>query len=200
MKNVVIAHCDDYVIANDVADVPEGVTLKSGDKVMVKSEGKDYECQCLTDSFTVSEDAYKAITFYFRNPDVREVAVVGKVERKVVPFGSASLPERKRVLRGPNGMSYGEVGKPTCFKDKIGIELKVGDVVHLFDSSGNYANKEFVVCPEDLGRAFVMGIQSCGPTEIDGLLEGGWTIHLHKSFVKVLTGTAYGGVTMENAP
>lgn len=185
MKNVAIVFSSDSDVGENIISIPEGCVVENGDLVMAKVAGKDIVCECLTSNFAASEETVVALRKYFKRDDCAEPKALGRVEQSVAPFRKLEKKHVGRVIRDKRGEHYGFVGHPAGFKDKLGIDLFVGDVVHLFDCEGAYRGKKFIVKPDAHKRCFVMGVAGAGPTKKIGELEHGWTIHRFKSFEKV---------------
>ena len=93
------------------------------------------------------------------------------------------------------GYNYGNIGKKTNYKDAIGRELYVGDVVEHYDEHNNYRGDAVVVRSEVHGKpkTFIMGIEqicdeSTGST-------GGRKLILKQSANEVKDGETIGCVT-----
>lgn len=98
------------------------------------------------------------------------------------------------ILEGSLWNHYGNVGEPARFKDELGVDLFVGDVVHLFDADGEYIGKKFVVKDRD-GKAFVMGIKDAC-LQSSGKIGFGFTIYRYKHHEQVKDGEEYAKVRM----
>lgn len=199
MKNAAIVNVESKCSTRGstrVVSFPEGMSLRKGTFVRVAfGEKEEYVGKLLTDTMTLDESAYTSLCEHI-NPlgskiDIRAAAEIQMTDK---PFEvvETNLPER--FLEGPFENHYGNVGEPAGFKDKLGVDLFVGDVVHLFDADGEYIGKRFVVKDED-GEAFVMGIKSAC-IRPGGKTGMGFDVHLYKRHERVPGGEEYGGVRM----
>lgn len=95
------------------------------------------------------------------------------------------------------GEFYGEIGKKTKFKDAIGRELCIGDVVEYFDK-GNISYGDTVIVESVLqyygnrNKQFVMGIE-CSCNDDSGEISG-WKIIKKRSFEEVKNGEGIYGI------
>lgn len=195
MKNAAIVNVEGKS-STRVVSFPEGVSLRGGSFVRVAFEKNgNYVGKLLTNTMVLNEGAYSELCEYI-NPCGKEIEIcaIAEVQRYDKPFEvvETNLPER--FLEGPIEKHYGNVGEPAGFKDKLGIDLFVGDVVNLFDADGEYIGKRFVVKDEG-GEAFVMGIKSAC-IRPGGKTGMGFDFHLYKRHERVLDGEDYGGVRM----
>lgn len=195
MKNAAIVSVESKC-STRVASFPEGVSLRKGSFVRVAfGEKEEYVGKLLTDTMTLDESAYTSLCEYI-NPfgskiDIRATA---EIQMTDTPFEVVEMKLTERFLEGPLEKHYGKVGEPAGFKDKLGIDLFVGDVVHLFDKEGEYIAKKFVVKDED-GKAFVMGFKSAC-VQSAGKIGLGFTIHRYKHHEQVEDGEEYAKVRM----
>lgn len=195
MKNAAIVSVESKC-STRVASFPEGANLRKGSFVRVAFEEKEeYVGKLLTDTMALDESTYTSLCEYI-NPfgskiDIRATAEIQMTDK---PFEAVEMKPPKRFLEGHLGVNHGNVGESSGFKDKMGIDLFVGDVVHLFDADGEYIGKRFVVKDED-GEAFVMGIRSAC-VQSSGKIGRGFTIHRYKHYERVKDGENYSGIRM----
>lgn len=195
MKNAAIVSVEGKS-STRVVSFPEGVSLQGGSFVRVAfGEKGEYVGKLLTDTMALNEGAYSELCKYI-NPCGTSIdfCAIAEVQRSDKPFEVVETKPPKRFLEGPFEKNYGEVGEPAGFKDKLGVDLCVGDVVHLFDEGGEYIGKKFVVKDGD-GKAFVMGIQGACMRS-DGKIGMGFRIHLCKRHEQVEDGEEYAKVRM----
>lgn len=195
MKNAAIVSVESKC-STRVASFPEGANLRKGSFVRVAfGEKEEYVGKLLTDTMTLDESAYTSLCEHI-NPlgskiDIRATAEIQMTDK---PFEVAETKSSKRFLEGPFGKHYGNVGETSGLKDEMGIDLFVGDVVHLFDADGEYIAKKFVVKDRG-GKAFVMGIKS-SCVQSSGKIDLGFTIHRCKRHEQVEDGEEYAKVRM----
>lgn len=195
MKNAAIVSVEGKS-STRVVSFPEGVSLQGGSFVRVAfGEKGKYVGKLLTNTMALNEGAYSELCKYI-NPCGTEIefCAIAEVQRFDKPFEVAETKPPKRFLEGPLEANYGNVGEPAGFKDKLGVDLRVGDVVHLLDKGGEYIGKKFVVKDGD-GKAFVMGIKSACMRP-GGKIGMGFGIHLCKRHEQVEDGEAYAGIRM----
>ena len=88
---------------------------------------------------------------------------------------AAEQPKFKPFLQWDN-IFYGNIGEPTPLKDVLGISLRIGDTVDLFNENGRRIG-ERVVC-KNHNKHFVHGIEMF--CKNDGTIAGGFTIALNR--------------------
>lgn len=89
------------------------------------------------------------------------------------------------------GEHFGNIGDKTNYKDAIGCELRIGDVIELYDAkSKKYFGNEAIV--RDREKAFVMGCK-IDSDEKTGKTKG-WKIIKKRSFEDVKNGEEVGAV------
>ncbi len=195
MKNAAIVNVESKC-STRVASFPEGVSLRKGSFVRVAfGEKEEYVGKLLTDTMTLDESAYTSLCEHI-NPlgskiDIRATA---EIQMTDTPFEVVETKPYGRFLEGSLGTHYGKVGEPAGLKDKLGTDLFVGDVVHLFDADGNYIGKKFVVKDRG-GKAFVMGIKDAC-LQSSGKIGSGFTVYRYKHHEQVKNGEEYATVRM----
>lgn len=195
MKNAAIVSVEGKS-STRVVSFPEGVSLQGGSFVRVAfGEKGKYVGKLMTNTMVLNEGAYSELCKYI-NPCGTEIefCAIAEVQRFDKPFEVVETKPPKRFLEGPLEKNYGNVGEPAGIKDKLGIDLFVGDVVHLFDADGEYIAKKFVVKDEG-GKAFVMGIKGAC-VQSGGKIGLGFTIHRYKHHEQVEDGEEYAKVRM----
>lgn len=195
MKNAAIVSVEGKS-STRVVSFPEGASLQGGSFVKVAFGGKgEYVGKLQTGTMVLNEGAYSELCKYI-NPCGTEIefCAIAEVQWFDKPFEVVETKPPKRFLKGHLGKNYGEVGEPAGFKDKAGVDLRVGDVVHLFDEGGEYIGRKFVVKDDD-GKAFVMGIKGACMRP-DGKIGMGFRIHLCKRHEQVEDGEEYAKVRM----
>lgn len=195
MKNAAIANLEGEHCTR-VVSLPEGVNLPKDSLVRIAwGKNKEGVGKLLTGTMELNEGAYSELCKYI-NPCGTEIefCAIAEVQRFDKPFEVVEMKPPKRFLEGPLEKNYGNVGEPADIKDNLGIDLFVGDVVHLFDAVGEYIGKKFVVKDEG-GKAFVMGIKGAC-VQSGGKIGLGFTIHRHKHHEQVEDGEEYAKVRM----
>ena len=195
MKNAAIVNVEGKS-STRVVSFPEGVSLRGGSFVRVAFGKKgNYVGKLLTNTMVLNEGAYSELCEYI-NPCGTEIefCAIAEVQRSDKPFEAVETNLPERFLEGPIEKHYGNVGEPAGFKDKLGIDLFVGDVVNLFDADGEYIGKRFVVNDEG-GEAFVMGIKGAC-LQSSGKIGSGFTVYRYKHHEQVKNGEEYATVRM----
>lgn len=111
-------------------------------------------------------------------------------ESEYVVLENYQPPKKEKPAFKPyltlGGKVFGYIGDPTPLKDAIGRELKIGDIVELYDKERSYVN-ECVVCYDaEEKKAYVMGIlSSC---KENGTIRDGWKIILKRKYEEVANG------------
>ena len=195
MKNAAIVSVEGKSTTR-VVSFPEGVSLRGGSFVRVAfGEKGEYVGKLLTNTMVLNESAYSELCKYI-NPCGTEIefCAIAEVQRFDKPFAVVETKLYGRFLEGPLERHYGKVGEPAGLKDKLGTDLFVGDVVHLFDADGEHIGKKFVVKDEG-GKAFVMGIKGAC-VQSSGKIGLGFTVHRYKHHEQVGDGEEYAKVRM----
>lgn len=197
MKNVAIVELVNRQIARLVS-FPEGVVLTKGSYVRIaRMPGGGLVGELLTETMLLDDKAYYELSEYINPPGSEgKYRATAKIEFADKAFGEEKVDHPRRVLRDQHNKYYGVVGTSAEIKDEVGVDLFVGDVVHLFDVNRGYIGKKFVVKGEDDDKAFVMGIKGCCMMTIDGKLGLGYTIRRYKSHTQVGEGEEYAGIRM----
>lgn len=198
MKNVAIVALVDGERRTRVVSFPEGMSLPRDRFVrVVWEEGGKAIGRLLTDTMVLNVSAYSELCKLVNPLGTRiEYRATAEVQMAEKPFDEEIvIVERpKRVLRGQLDTFYGNVGEPAKLKDKFGVHLFVGDVVHLFDADGDYIGKEFVVKDEG-GKAFVMGIKGAC-VQPGRKIDLGFGFYRYKRYNQVEDGEEYASVRM----
>ena len=195
MKNAAIVSVEGKS-STRVVSFPEGASLHGGSFVRVAfGEKGEYVGKLMTNTMVLNEGAYSELCEYI-NPCGTEIefCAIAEVQRFDKPFEVVETKPYERFLEGSLGTHYGKVGEPVGLKDKLGTDLFVGDVVHLFDADGEHIGKRFVVKDRD-GKAFVMGIKGAC-LQSSGKIGLGFTIYRYKHHEQVKDGEEYAKVRM----